>query len=133
LWPWVTEADKLSAWSGVTITPRTPGPSGHPDEPGATRHVEIPVGRRTVPATERVLESTPPERFVYSVFEGGMVRGHTGTVVLEPTETGTRLSWTVELLPAVPATGWLIRRTLEPQFEQGLDELGVLLQGDAAR
>lgn len=127
LWPWVTQADKLSAWSEVTITPLTPGPTGHPDEAGATRHVDIQVARWTLPATERVLEATPPERFVYSVFEGGLVRGHTGTIELQATDTGTRLSWRVELLPAIPGTGWWMRRTLEPQFEQGFQTLETLL------
>lgn len=121
LWPHVTDAAHISAWAGVQITPLTPGAGGHPDGVGATRQVSM--GAMTM--AERVVEAAPPERFVYQVYEGGMLQWHEGVIVLEPVGEGTRLSWHVALTPAVPGTGWIMRRVLTRQFEAGLDALAA--------
>ena len=132
VWPWISDAEHLSAWSAVTVTALEPGPEGLPDEAGAIREVRLPIGPLTLRLQERVLEALPPQRFVYSVFRGGMVRYHRGTITLEPTSEGTRLQWVVEMKPAIPGTGWIARRSLSSQFAEGLDTLAGLIAADGA-
>lgn len=127
VWPWISDAEHLSAWSAVTVTPIEPGPAGLPDEAGAIREVRLPIGPLTLRLQERVLEASPPERFVYSVFRGGMVRSHKGTITLEPTDEGTRLQWVVDMKPTIPGTGWIARRSLSAQFAEGFDTLAGLI------
>ena len=129
LWPWVSASAHISQWASVQISPLTPGPGGAPDQAGATRQVRM----GALVMEERLIEVVAPERLVYSVYQGGAVRWHQATVVLAPTVSGTRLSWTVAAQPAVPGTGWIIRRTLTRQFEADLDALAVLVRAEASQ
>lgn len=124
LWPWVSDAAHISQWASVEITPLTPGAGGRSDQAGATRQVRM----GSMVMEERLLEVVEAERLVYSVYQGGMLRWHQGTVGLEPLASGTQLSWTVSYRPAIPGTGWLIRRTLTRQFEADLEALTVLVE-----
>ena len=121
LWPWVSESAHISQWASVEITTLTPAADGSPDRAGAIRQVRM----GAMVMEERLIEVVEAERLVYSVYQGGALRWHQGTVELEPTAAGTRLSWTVAYRPAIPGTGWIIRRTLSRQFESDLDELMV--------
>ena len=122
LWPWVSDAAHISQWAAVTITPLTPGQDGLPDGIGATRQVQMGALRME----ERIVDRIPEERLVYSVYKGGALRWHEATISLTATEEGTRLTWSIALQPAVPGTGWLMRRTLSRQFETGLATLHVM-------
>lgn len=130
VWPHISEAALLSAWSDVEITPFSPGPSGLDIEAGARRRVLIPFGPTTVVADEVLVEVSPPHRFVYRVVEGGGLRYHRGTITLAPTpDGGTELSWSVRMVPRIPGLGPLITASLRPQFDRGF----ALLAGELAR
>jgi len=132
VWPWISDAAHLSEWSAVTVTPISPGPNGGMDEAGAIRTVRLPMGPMTLTLQEQILESNPPQQFVYSVFRGGMVRSHRGTINLNPTETGTLLEWEVQMRPSIPGTGWIAKRSLTAQFEEGLQALSLLVSEQAS-
>ena len=119
LWPWVSDAAHISQWAAVRITPLTPGENGLPDGIGATREVRM----GSLRMEERIVDRAPAERLVYSVYQGGGLRWHEGTITLTPIAEGTRLTWSIALKPAVPGTGWFMRRTLQRQFESGLATL----------
>lgn len=124
LWPWVSEAASISEWASVEITPLTPGTDGDPDQAGATRQVRM----GAMVMEEMLLEVVEAERLVYSVYRGGALRWHEGTVALEPIASGSRLSWTVAYRPTIPGTGWIIRRALSRQFESDLDALAARVE-----
>ncbi|MFT5680916.1 MAG: hypothetical protein ACI8RZ_001822 [Myxococcota bacterium] len=126
LWPWVSEAARISAWAEVEIAPLSPGPGGGAVEAGATRTVRV----TGVPGRmeERLVEVVDGERLVYSVYKGGGIRWHEGRVELEAIPEGCRLTWSVAMEPAVPGVGWVMRRMLSRQFERGLDVLAGLVE-----
>ena len=131
LWPWVSEAAQISAWASVEITPLTPGEGGSPAGVGATRQVSMDAGPLRLHMEERITASVVGEELVYSVYRGGGMRTHQGTVSLQPTPDGTLLRWEVTLEPRLPGTGWIFRRTLARQFEADLDALAACIEADA--
>ena len=69
-----------------------------PDGVGAIR-VLIAVGP---PIREEVVVYERPARFSYKVLSGLPVRDHLGTVSLEPSDTGTRVTYALKAIPTVP-------------------------------
>lgn len=127
----MSEADKLSAWSEVEISPVRPGPGGAAVEAGALRAVRIPVGPFSVTAQEVLVEVVPAERLIYRVYRGGGLRNHLGRIELSALESGgTRLTWTVTLVPWLPGAGPLVLAILRPQFATGFETLEGLLQAE---
>lgn len=128
VWPWVSEASKLSAWSDVVIEAVSPGPSGAAVEAGAVRTVRIPVGPLSVTAWEVLTEVLPGERLVYRVFRGGGLRNHLGRIELEALPGGrTALSWRVWLVPWLPGAAPVVAAVLRPQFARGFEVLAGLV------
>lgn len=123
LWPWISDPTHIEQWASLSITPLTPGEGGDPSAVGATRTVQM----GPLQMTELVVRAEEPALFVYSITEGGFVRTHEATVSLSPTTQGTQLTWTVSLEPAIPGTGWLLRRSLTRQFARDLSALDAML------
>jgi uncharacterized protein YndB with AHSA1/START domain len=57
------------------------------------------------PIREEVLAYDPPRRFSYKVLSGLPVRDHVGTVELEPSDGGTRITYAVHMTPTLPVAG----------------------------
>jgi uncharacterized protein YndB with AHSA1/START domain len=72
-----------------------------PDGVGAIR-VLTAVGP---PIREEVVAYERPSRFAYKVLSGLPVRDHLGTVSLEPSDGGTRVTYALKAIPTVPFAG----------------------------
>jgi uncharacterized protein YndB with AHSA1/START domain len=126
-WPYLTDPVRMNEWSDAHIELLNPGPGGRPDEPGATRQATIRSLGATSRLVELVVESSPPERMVYRVTSGGLIRNHRGVVELTAVPGGSRLVWQIEFGAPFPGLarvlGWMFR----PKMEQGLTALAKLL------
>lgn len=75
------------------------------------------------PLREEVVAYEPPRRFAYRLLSGAPLRDHVGTIELEPTGVGTRMSYVVETTPTVPLIGpvvvAVVRKTVE-DFAAGI-------------
>ena len=60
------------------------------------------------PIREEVVVYERPSRFSYKVLSGLPVRDHVGTVSLEPSEGGTRVTYALKAIPTVPFAGKLV-------------------------
>jgi uncharacterized protein YndB with AHSA1/START domain len=129
-WPYVTDPKYMNDWSDAHIELLTPGPGGRPDQPGARRQATIRALGATSQLVEEILEAQPPDRLVYRVVSGGLIRNHRGVVDLLATPAGSKLTWQIEFGAPVPGLatvlGWLFR----PKMEQGLKKLAELLGKD---
>lgn len=75
-----------------------------PDGVGAIR-VLAAVGP---PIREEVVVYERPSRFSYKVLSGLPLRDHLGTVSLEPSDTGTRVTYALKAIPTVPFAGKVV-------------------------
>jgi uncharacterized protein YndB with AHSA1/START domain len=109
LWPLVGEAERWAQWAGFTrATLERPG---HPEPQGvgALRHFSVgPGGSR-----EEVLEWEPPHHLAYTIVKGFPARDYRATVRLEPDGDGTRITWTATFDERFPATGQLVRFSVD--------------------
>jgi uncharacterized protein YndB with AHSA1/START domain len=126
-WPYLTDPARMNEWSDARIDLLAAGKGGRPDEPGARRQATIRSLGLTSRLVEEVQESRPPERMVYRVVSGGMLKGHRGVVELTATPGGSRLVWDIEFGSTVPGLAPLLGRLFRPKMEQGLTALAALL------
>jgi uncharacterized protein YndB with AHSA1/START domain len=75
-----------------------------PDGVGAIR-VLAAVGP---PIREEVVVYERPSRFSYKVLSGLPLRDHLGTVSLEPSDGGTKVTYALKAIPTVPFAGQLV-------------------------
>lgn len=75
-----------------------------PDGVGAIR-VLAAVGP---PIREEVVVYERPSRFSYKVLSGLPLRDHLGTVSLEPSDAGTRVTYALKAIPTVPFAGKVV-------------------------
>jgi uncharacterized protein YndB with AHSA1/START domain len=75
-----------------------------PDGVGAVR-VLAAVGP---PIREEVVVYERPSRFSYKVLSGLPLRDHLGTVSLEPSDGGTRVTYALKAIPTVPFAGKVV-------------------------
>jgi uncharacterized protein YndB with AHSA1/START domain len=80
-----------------------------PDGVGAIR-VLTAVGP---PIREEVVSYERPSRFSYKVLSGLPVRDQLGTVSLEPSGDGTRVTYALKAIPTVPFAGKVVMLVLE--------------------
>jgi uncharacterized protein YndB with AHSA1/START domain len=73
------------------------------------------------PIREEVLVYERPSRFSYKVLSGLPVRDHVGTVSLEPSAAGTRVTYAVRAQPTLPIGGGIVMRFIEQGVKQLLD------------
>lgn len=75
-----------------------------PDGVGAIR-VLAAVGP---PIREEVVIYERPSRFSYKVLSGLPLRDHLGTVSLEPSDAGTKVTYALKAIPTVPFAGKVV-------------------------
>jgi uncharacterized protein YndB with AHSA1/START domain len=95
-----------------------------PDGVGAIR-VLVAVGP---PIREEVVVYERPSRFSYKVLSGLPVRDHVGTVSLEPSEGGTRVTYALKAIPTVPFAGKLVMVGIKRAVTELLD--GVVSESE---
>lgn len=80
------------------------------------------------PIREEVVAYERPSRFSYKVLSGLPVRDHLGTVSLEPSGDGTRVTYALKSIPTVPFAGRVVMFGLE----RGVTELlnGVVSEAE---
>jgi uncharacterized protein YndB with AHSA1/START domain len=120
VWRLVTIPEAMNQWSEARVELEG---DAQPDLPGTERLVTVRAFGLRSRLYERIEESSPPNRLVYIVVRGGMIRNHRGEVLLTPVEGGTRLIWTVQFSPKIPLTGWFFKAVLRPALNRSLDEL----------
>jgi len=87
VWELVANADSYCQWGPWSASGyRSPG-----DQNGVGAIRWFRYGRTTT--VERVLESEPPRRLVYTVVQGIPVRNYRAEVTLTPEGQGTRIRW----------------------------------------
>lgn len=57
------------------------------------------------PMREEVIAYEPPRRFSYTILSGLPVRDHVGTVELDPSDGGTKVTYAIHTTPTVPIGG----------------------------
>lgn len=65
------------------------------------------------PMREEVLVHQRPERFSYKLLSGLPVRDHVGTVMLDASGGGTKLTYAVRTTPTVPLAGGIVVAVLK--------------------
>jgi len=80
-----------------------------PDGVGAVR-VLAAVGP---PIREEVVVYERPSRFSYKVLSGLPLRDHLGTVSLEPSDAGTKVTYALKAIPTIPFAGKVVMIGLE--------------------
>lgn len=65
------------------------------------------------PIREEVVVYERPSRFSYKVLSGLPLRDHLGTVSLEPSDGGTRVTYALKAIPTVPFAGKVVMIGLE--------------------
>ncbi|HET7053745.1 MAG TPA: SRPBCC family protein [Solirubrobacterales bacterium] len=73
------------------------------------------------PIREEIVAYEPPTRFSYKVLSGLPVRDHLGTVSLEPSDDGTRVTYALKATPTVPFAGSLVMVVLKRAVTELLD------------
>lgn len=97
------------------------------DEPEGVGAVRVFRRGRTV-GRDEITELVPDRRFGYRHVRGLPVRDYQASVEVTPQEGGCLIRWRASFRPAVPGTGWLMRRGIG----QFLDECVRGLAGYAA-
>ncbi len=73
------------------------------------------------PLREEVVAYERPSRFSYKVLSGAPIRDHLGTAVLAAEGSGTRLTYSVRMMPTVPLGGGLVVAVVKRGIEQLLN------------
>lgn len=73
------------------------------------------------PIREEIVAYEPPTRFSYKVLSGLPVRDHLGTVSLEPSDDGTRVTYALKATPTMPFAGSLVMVVLKRAVTELLD------------
>jgi hypothetical protein len=109
------------AWSPIGSFRLEREGTGAGDGVGAIR-VFTTSGVRT---REEVLALEPDRSLTYAQLSGLPIRDHRATVELDPQDGGTRITWHEAFEPAVPGTGWLLRRFLHGFVQRCADGLAA--------
>lgn len=80
------------------------------------------------PIREEVVAYEPPTRFSYKVLSGLPVRDHLGTVSLEPSDGGTRVTYALKSIPTIPFAGKLVMLAIKRAVTELLD--GVVSEAE---
>jgi uncharacterized protein YndB with AHSA1/START domain len=73
------------------------------------------------PMREETIVYERPTRFSYTVLSGLPVRDHVGTASLEPSGSGTRMTYAVRTTPTVPFAGSLVTLAIKRAIVQLLN------------
>ena len=95
-WAWLTDPELMNEWSTAPIALSSAGVGDRADGVGALRTVTLPTGGTKLREVVEVSEF--PHRFVYRVHDGGpLLLNHRGEQVIEPADSGCRVTWTVDM------------------------------------
>src|SRR5215472_13078723 len=106
VWKLVANADSYSEWGPWSASGYENLGARAPDSAGVIRWMRY--GRTTT--VEKVLESEPARRLVYTVVKGIPVRNYRAEVTLTPEGEGTRVRWTASWDRTLP--GQIVHRKL---------------------
>jgi uncharacterized protein YndB with AHSA1/START domain len=73
------------------------------------------------PMREETIVYERPSRFSYKVLSGLPVRDHVGTALLEPSGSGTRITYAVRTTPTVPVAGAVVVGAVKQAIKQLLN------------
>jgi carbon monoxide dehydrogenase subunit G len=73
------------------------------------------------PLREEVLTYEPSSRFSYKMLSGAPVRDHVGTVSLEPSGSGTKVTYAVRTTPTIPVVGGAVVAVTKQAIKQLLN------------
>ena len=131
LWPWLTDPARMQ-WSAAPVELLSAGPCGQPDGVGSRRLVRVGIGPLRSSLIEEIVQSQPPQHFVYRVLSGGGLRQHEGTIDIEAVDQHCRMRWVVEYQTWVPGLGFPLKWLLQQQLGRSLQILHELLEAEAA-
>ena len=109
VWHLLTDTASDHRWAGIRsmrVEQAGDGPTGRV---GDIRAVTSWVGT----VRERITTFEPEHRMSYELVPGALVRDYHGSIVLEPHDNGTRVTWTVEFTPSrylAPVVGAVVKR-----------------------
>jgi uncharacterized protein YndB with AHSA1/START domain len=129
LWPWLTVPSRMNRWSEAAVTLESAGEDGGPASAGARRRVDLSAFGLTFRLHEVVVESCPPERFVYRVTRAPGLRAHWGEITLRKAGTShqlTHLTWRVEFAAGLPGVEPLFVAIVRPRLRRSLCVLASL-------
>ncbi|MGI8607418.1 MAG: SRPBCC family protein [Gaiellaceae bacterium] len=129
VFPYLTEPERLQQWvNGLTTFEAVGGESAHVG--ARSRQVMVIRGREW--KLDGELTALEPDRYVEARMEGKGFTART-SYVLEPVETGTRLTVTVESeysLLAARLLGGLVARETQKKLRADLARLEVLVEAE---
>jgi hypothetical protein len=67
---------------------------------------------------EETLEYDAPRKHVYTLLQPAPIKDYVSTVMITPTDGGSRLHWATEFTDRIPGSGALIARVLKPGLAQ---------------
>lgn len=110
VWGVLSDYEGMSAWApGLKITvirPGTPEPNGV----GAQRRIQAVPGM--APLVEEIIVFEPDQRLSYRGVSGIPFRNYVGDVVLQPSGTGTEISYTVSADNSLPGVAAVLANML---------------------
>jgi uncharacterized protein YndB with AHSA1/START domain len=80
------------------------------------------------PLREEVLTYEPSSRFSYKMLSGAPVRDHLGTVSLEPSGSGTKVTYAVRTTPTIPVVGAAVVAVTKQAIKQLLN--GIVTESE---
>lgn len=72
---------------------------------------------------ERLLSVNPPYSFTYEMLSGAPLKSYLGKVMLQPEGDTTHVTWSADIEPKIPGTGWIVKLVLKKSFNRFIDEL----------
>lgn len=110
VWDVLSDHRGMSRWTAARRVVLEAEGDPPPNGVGAVRAIHA-VGP---PIRERVTAFEQPRRLAYTMVSGAPMSDYFGEIVLEPTATGTRFTWTIDFRPRIPGVqivaGAVIRR-----------------------
>ena len=117
VWELVANADSYQKWGPWNASGYQSPADQAGDGAGVIRWMRY--GRTTT--VEKVLESEPPRRLVYTVVKGIPVRNYRAEVTLRPQGEGTHIRWTASWDPTL--LGRFVHRTLRTLYPEIMGHL----------
>lgn len=129
VWDLYTDHVSWQRWAGLGSVRLTEVGSPERDGAGCVREISR-LGFRVL---ERVETFEPPTRMTYRVV-GGMfpVRNHLGLVEFSTDGAGTRVDWSCQFEPVIPATSGVLRLIVNKTFTDVLEQLSRVDFADGA-
>jgi uncharacterized protein YndB with AHSA1/START domain len=127
LWPWLTVPSQMNRWSEAAVSLEAAGEDGGPASAGARRRVDLSAFGLTFRMHEVVVESRPPERFVYRVTRAPGLRAHRGEITLRGQGGASLVAWRVDFSTGLPGAEPLFAAVVRPRLRRSLRALAALV------